>query len=88
MVMSSWKELLCEALAEEGESWEDVEGNTMSDAQMSEQFDYGYGAPEGTPFTVWTKRSVYFPLCYDGAEWVGRVARHPDGEPTCHLGGW
>lgn len=25
----------------------------------------GYGATEGCPFTVWTKATVYFPICYD-----------------------
>lgn len=30
------------------------------------------------------KKSVYFPLCYDGSEWVGRVTRNPDGKATDH----
>jgi hypothetical protein len=30
---------------------------------------------------------VYFPACYDGAEWVGSVSRNPDGKATRHQGG-
>lgn len=30
---------------------------------------------------------VYFPLCYDGSEWVGSVSRNPNGVSTMHLGG-
>ena len=85
--MSTWKKLLDFALAENNETWSDIEVNTMTDADMSKEFDSGYGAIRGCPFTVWTKYSVYFPLCYDGAEWVGRVSRNPDGVATAHLGG-
>ena len=84
--MENWKTLLGEALEENGESWADVEENTMTDNEMSQNFNAGFGYPEGCPFTVWTKSSVYFPLCYDGAESVGRVARHPNGKPTAHQG--
>ena len=74
------------ALEENGESWSDVEANTMTDDEMAKNFDSGYGATEGCPFTVWTKNTVYFPLCYDGSEWVGSVSRNPDGRPTNHQG--
>ena len=85
--MATWKNKLDEVLKENGEAWVDVEANTMTDADMSRNFDDGFGRMEGCPFTVWTKNSVYFPICYDGAEWVGRVARNPDGKPTEHQGG-
>ena len=42
---------------------------------------------EGKPFTIWTANTVYFPVVYDGAEWVGSVSRNPDGKPTDHQGG-
>lgn len=85
--MENWKAMLDEALKENGEVWDDVEANTMTEAEMDEAFDAGYGGTEGIAFTVWTKNSVYFPICYDGAEWVGRVSRNPDGKPTDHQGG-
>ncbi|HET6725915.1 MAG TPA: hypothetical protein VFH85_07920 [Gammaproteobacteria bacterium] len=85
--MENWKSMLDEALKENGEAWDDVEANTMTEAEMDKSFDSGYGGTEGEAFTVWTKNSVYFPVCYDGAERVGRVSRNPDGKPTDHQGG-
>lgn len=83
----TWKKGLTDALAENGETWADVEANTLSEAEMATEFDDGYGGEEGAPFTMWTKGYVYFPICYDGSEWVGSVARHPNGKPTRHQGG-
>lgn len=80
--------MLSNALKDNGESWDDVEANTMTEEEMAKEFYSGFGEPEGRPFTVWTKRSVYFPVCHDGSESVGRVSRHPNGVPTWHLGGW
>ena len=85
--MTSWKKELTEAFEANGDSWDNVEQNTMSEEEMDAEFDNGYGGTEGIPFTVWTKDNVYFPICYDGAEWVGSVSRNPDGEPTEHQGG-
>lgn len=85
--MTNWKLMLDEVLEENGESWEDVEANTMTEEEMNQDFDSGYGGTEGCPFTIWTNKTVYFPICYDGAEWVGYVSRHPDGKPTDHQGG-
>lgn len=85
--MSTWKEMLNSALEENGESWSDVEANTMSEDEMAKNFDSGYGSTEGCSFTVWTKNTVYFPLCYDGSERIGSVSRNPDGRPTAHQGG-
>ena len=39
------------------------------------EFDDGYGMREGIPFVLWTEKWVYFPVCYDGGEWVGSVPR-------------
>ena len=83
----NWKDILDRVLKENGESWGDIESNTMTKLDMKEEFDAGYGGVNWCPFTVWTKNSVYFPLCYDGAEWIGRVSRNPDGKPTEHQGG-
>ena len=45
--------------------------------ELDEEFDDGYGSSEGRPFTMWTHEWVYFPVVYDGAEWVGRAPRSP-----------
>lgn len=87
MSITTWRQQLDEAFKETGESWADIEATTLTDATLDRKFDDGYGGSEGVPFTVWTKNRVYFPVVYDGAEWVGSVSRNPDGHPTNHLGG-
>lgn len=82
-----WKELIKEEMKERNETFADLESCTLSDGQLTTQFDNGYGGKEGVPFTAWTAKTVYFPMCYDGAEWVGSVSRHPDGQATKHQGG-
>jgi hypothetical protein len=83
----SWKDLVENEFREQGESWTDVESNTMTKEELNTPFDNWYGAVEGCAFTIWTTDRVYFPVCYDGAEWVSSVSRHPDGKPTNHVGG-
>jgi hypothetical protein len=85
--LTSWREELESALKESGESWSDIQSSTLTDEELDKRFDDGYGGAEGLPFTVWTSRRVYFPVCYDGAEWVDSVSRFPDGKPTKHVGG-
>ena len=55
--------------------------------KWDEEFDGGYGGPEGQPFIAWTKGKVIFCQCYDGAEWLEAVPRNPELnlEPE-HLG--
>jgi hypothetical protein len=86
-VMDCWKNMLMKEMELYGETLDDIVYNTMTEDDMNKMFDNGYGGEEGCIFTVWTEKSVYFPICYDGAEWVGRVSRNPDGVPTRHLGG-
>lgn len=85
--MATWRAGLIEAMQERGETFADLESITLTDAELDAEFDAGYGGTEGKPFTAWTAKTVYFPICYDGAEWVGSVSRHPDGKPTDHQGG-
>jgi hypothetical protein len=84
---TTWEIELKDALREHNESWDDIESSTLSMEELTLSFDPGYGVTEGCPFTVWTKNTVYFPLCYEGAEWVGSISRHPNGKPTEHQGG-
>jgi len=87
MSTTCWKEELAEAMKERGETLADIESSTLTQEQLVHRFYPGYGSVEGTPFTVWTAKSIYFPGCYDGKEWVASVSRHPDGVPTEHIGG-
>jgi hypothetical protein len=87
--MKNWREIIQEEMDFYEDSFDNVEGNTMVGSQMLVQFDNNSGGryPVGCPFTVWTAARVYFPLQYDGSEWVGSVARNPNGVPTPHQGG-
>lgn len=85
--METWRQLITAEMADHGETWSDIETCTLTDAQLDEPFYSSYGSTYGRPFTVWTAQRVYFPAQYDGAEWCASVARHPDGNPTPHVGG-
>jgi hypothetical protein len=59
----------------------------LTEEELDIEFDAGYGGEEGLSFTCWTTYWVYFPLCYDGSEWCGSVARNPNMKATRHQGG-
>jgi hypothetical protein len=86
-MITTWRKKITRRMEEIGETWEDVEYCTLSDKELDEPFDAGYGCEEGKPFTLWTSRHVYFPVQYDGAEWAGVVPRHPCDEAIEHVGG-
>ena len=50
-------------------------------------FDGGYGGSRGEPVLIWTERRVYFPVVYDGREWIGSAPRDPQAEGQPHVGG-
>lgn len=52
------------------------------------EFDEDYGGPEGAPVLAWTEDRVYFPVVYDGAEWMGSAPRNPTTDGQRHVGGW
>lgn len=94
--MVTWKKLIEDAMKtkNDGSSTDELvhlvyEGfDTISPRDfLARKFDSGYGCSEGFPFTAWTKTRVYFPVVYDGAEWVESVPRDPCSEITYHLGG-
>ena len=60
---------------------------TLSDDELDTKFDAGYGGTGGKSFTAWGEKFVYFPICYDGAEWVGSAPRNPCDIQTPHQGG-
>lgn len=84
---SNWRHLISMEMEEQGEDWKDVVSCTLTEPELDVEFYPGYGGTDGQPFTLWTTRRVYFPCCYDGAEWVSSVPRNPNGEVTEHIGG-
>ena len=85
-VNGDWKSLIIKAMTVHDDSWDNVVSCTLTEEELCEQFNEGYGAPEGKPFTVWTEARVYFPAVYDGREWVESVSRNPNGNPKYHVG--
>jgi len=86
--MTTWRKLINKAMLTQGDGWENLETHApLTTEWLDDEFDDGYGAEEGCAFTLWTRRYIYFPACYDGSEWVESVARNPNGVPTNHIGG-
>lgn len=97
---TNWRTILEKYMKEKDESFKDiihsvfvVEDNwkeeqlKMTDAELDREFDDGYGGAEGCSFTIWTETRVYFPVVYDGSEWISSVPRNPCDEATSHVGG-
>jgi len=84
--MTSWRTMILEEIFYTEGPDAKLAACTLTDEQMDEEFDPGYGRERGAPFTAWTERRVYFPVCYDGSEWVGSAPRHPCDEATYHQG--
>lgn len=82
---TTWRQLIASELQEH--PGEELVAVTLDDAALDADFDGGYGSAKGEPFTAWSQNRVYFPIVYDGAEWVGSVPRNPCDEATAHLGG-
>ena len=85
---NSWKDMIDDVFERLNDSWDNVEHCTLSDEELNEKFDSL--DTSGKPFTIWTQKYVYFPVGYDGDEWVGYVQRNPgeNPEPTIHVGGY
>ena len=84
--MANWEKMLIDAFKETGDVFEEME-TTLTNEELVREFDDGYGCPNGTSFTSWGEKYVYFPLVYDGAEWVGFAPRNVCDIRTSHMGG-
>ena len=86
----NWESIVKVCLADKVYPWDDVDfkkkhGDTP---WYAVEFDSGYGGVEGIAFMLWTGSYVYFPIMYDGAEWVESVPRNPtDDVKLGHFGG-
>ena len=84
--MATWKELFQDAFVQTKDKWDDLK-TTFKNGEENTDFNPGYGRENGCHFTAWSKDYVYFPICYDGSEWVGHVARNPCDIKHEHQGG-
>ncbi len=83
---ASWSMMLEAEMHEAGDSGPIIYC-TLTDEKMERVFNTGFGGNEGEQFTAWSDARVYFPVNYDGAEWVGSAPRNPCDESTQHIGG-
>lgn len=79
-----WKELLDHKVEELEDK---IIASTLTEEEALVKFSNDYGGVEGIPFTAWGEKYVYFPICYDGAEWVGFAPRNPCDIKMEHQGG-
>lgn len=86
MAMTSWYKLLKKAMESDGEDFASAVC-TLDEAGLKAEFNDGYGMSNGKPFTAWGANWVYFPIVYDGAEWVGHAPRNPCDISMEHQGG-
>lgn len=84
---TTWRKAIEQRMQENNDMTDGDFVYTLTEEEMDIEFDNGFGGTKGLPFTAWTDEFVYFPICYDGAEWCGSIARNPDGNPTSHQGG-
>ena len=84
---TTWRKEIESEFEHAEECWENVEFTTLTEENLDKEFYPGYGATEGCAFTLWTKERVFFPVCYDGAEWVDWVYRNPCNHASSHVGG-
>lgn len=84
---ASWRMQIINEMGRHGETWGHLEAITIDDGELDRKFYFGFGADLGARFTAWTAARVYFPVVYDGKQWVGSVPRHPCQEKSAHKGG-
>ncbi len=84
--MGTWNIMLKEAFESNKEDYSKMI-TTLSGKELTRDFNCGFGSSNGDSFTAWGEKYVYFPVVYDGAEWVGSAPRNPCNETTPHMGG-
>lgn len=84
--MGTWRQLLAEEMCRRGDLGL-VIAYAPNKAAFDVVFDDNYGLPDGPSVLAWTEAYVYFPVEYDGAEWMGSVPRHPTSHGQAHVGG-
>lgn len=83
---TNWREMLIEAFNETGDNFTEMQ-TTLTDDELVKFFDDESVGREGSHFTAWGEKYVYFPVVYEGLEWVGYAPRNPCDVKTTHWGG-
>jgi len=81
--VTTWREELVSA----GVSLDDIVAVAPDESVLDVEFDAGWGGTHGPCVLIWTEDLVYFPVVYDGSEWLDSAPRNPTTEPQTHVGG-
>ena len=73
---TTWKDLISVACDHTGDDYSLLKKVFLHGDELT-KFSDSFGSQEGSAFTAWSDDWVYFPVTYDGAEWVGWVPRNP-----------
>lgn len=84
--METWQEMFEECRTEDGDT-SPVVAVAPDESVLDVAFDSDYGSSAGPAVLIWTEERVYFPVVYDGAEWLESVPRNPVPHPKGHVGG-
>ena len=84
--MANWNDLLSAAMMDCGDPGP-VVAKSGSEDDWTKKFDNGYGTSEGPAVLAWTSFYVYFPVVYDGGEWLDCAPRNPQANGQPHVGG-
>jgi hypothetical protein len=82
--MTTWRKEFQEA---RGQDNSPVVAVAPDESYLDVEFDDSFGTSTGLPVLIWTEQRVYFPVVYDGAEWIGSAPRNPQSEGQPHVGG-
>jgi hypothetical protein len=84
--MTTWRKQLEAAMKAEKDT-SPIIAVAPGESILDIKFDGGYGGSCGQEVLVWTQQRVYFPVVYDGAEWLGSAPRDPQPEGQAHVRG-
>ena len=85
-MMTTWRSQLELAMKEYGDPGP-VVAYAPDEPTFDVEFDDRFGLSEGPPVLAWTGENVYFPVVYDGAEWLDAAPRNPRAKGQDHVGG-
>lgn len=84
--MTTWRAELAHRMTQDDDPGP-VVAVAPDESALDVLFDGGYGTASGPEILVWTETRVYFPVTYDGAEWLESAPRNPQPAGQPHSGG-
>lgn len=85
---TTWRQQLEIARDDNGDTTPIIAYAPANSAIWDKEFDNGYGSPEGSNVLAWSETHVYFPVVYDGAEWIESAPRDPQEFGQPHVGSY